>query len=182
MDEPWLPQMEVLNDVLARSTAPEPPMRDIDGVVTRTRKRSVLNMHPFSQETANAVAGETTTSLPAPEQWLLTRLDEVQLAALMERHLDYTDGDGRSVHLASPFVRHFLRRHDDDALPTAVAVATLPIVLADGVLLATRGLDRYRGIVSRIQEEMLALMPSREDCTPEAVAEATRFLVDDWLV
>jgi len=90
------------------------------------------------------------TRLPAPEQWLLIRLDEIQLAELIERHIDYVDEEGRSVHLTTPFVRHYLQRHDD-ALPTVVAIATLPIVLADGDLLAQHeGLDRDCGIVFHV--------------------------------
>jgi hypothetical protein len=122
------------------------------------------------------------TRLPAPEQWLLIRLDEIQLAELIERHIDYVDEEGRSVHLTTPFVRHYLQRHDD-ALPTVVAIATLPIVLADGDLLAQHeGLDRDRGIVFHVPKELMQILPRREDCTPEAVTDAMRFLCDEWLV
>jgi hypothetical protein len=76
----------------------------------------------------------------------------------------------------------YLRRHDD-ALPTVVAIATLPMVLADGGVLAQHeGLDRERGIVFKIPLEILQMMPRREDCTPEAVADAMRFLCDEWLI
>ena len=37
----------------------------------------------------------------------------------------------RSVCLATPFVKHYMKR-DDGALPTVAAIATSPIVLADG--------------------------------------------------
>ena len=57
-----------------------------------------------------------------------------------------------------PFVRHYMRR-DDNALPTVVAIATLPIVLADGGLLAPDGLDRGRGIIFEIQKEVRAIIP-----------------------
>jgi hypothetical protein len=105
--------------------------------------------------------------LPVPEQWLLTRLSEAECAEMIEQHINYVDENGRSVHLPVPFVRHYLQR-DDGALPTVVAVSTLPIVLADGVILAKRGLDRDRGIAFVLSEELLAIMPRREDCTPEA--------------
>jgi hypothetical protein len=118
--------------------------------------------------------------LPAPEQWLLTRLSEAECAEMIEQHINYVDENGRSVHLPMPFVRHYLQR-DDGALPAVVAVSTLPIVLADGAILAKRGLDRDRGIAFLISEELLAVLPRREDCTPEAVAEAMRFLRDEWL-
>ena len=57
---------------------------------------------------------------------------------------------------------------NDGALPTVVAIATAPIVLADGGLLAPEGLDRLRGIQFIIQDELRAILPKREDCTPEA--------------
>ena len=58
----------------------------------------------------------------------------------------------RSVHLPMQFVRLFMRRHDY-VLPTTTAYATIPIVLADGNLLAPEGLDRERGIQFLIQDE-----------------------------
>jgi hypothetical protein len=137
-------------------------------------------MHAFSEDSANAEDNEGR-DLPAPEQWLLTRADDVQLSELIERHIDFTAKDGRSVHLPMPFVRHYTRRHDD-VLPTVTAIATQPIILADGTVLAqTEGFDRSRGIVFHIAKELLDLVPKRESCTAEAVADAMRFLTDAWL-
>ena len=124
------------------------------------------------------------TSLPAPEQWVLEEMNEMEMAELIEEHIDYVDDKGRSVHLPMPFVRHFMVRHDN-VLPTVVTIATLPIVLADGGLLAGAapdGLDRDRGIIFKIQPEVRAVVPRREDCTPTAVREAMEFLTDEWLV
>jgi hypothetical protein len=79
------------------------------------------------------------TRLPPPEQWALVKMDEMELAELIEQHIDFytvdEDGNERSVHLPMAFVRHYLRR-DDGVLPTIVAYATMPLVLADGELLA----------------------------------------------
>jgi hypothetical protein len=81
------------------------------------------------------------TRLPPPEQWVLHRTNEMEVAELIEQHIDYVDEGGCSVHLPTKFVRHYVSR-DDGVLPTAVAIATLPIVLGDGSLLAPDGLDR----------------------------------------
>jgi hypothetical protein len=178
-DEPWLPQMEVLNEVLGGCSAPEPPMRDIDGVITQVRVRRVPNMHGLTSRGANE-GGPQDSQQPATEQPLLTRLDETRLAELIKQHVDYVDEQGRSVHLAAPFVKHFHAR-TDDALPTVAAIATLPLVLADGTLLAKRGLDRQRGIVFRVPPDLLTLIPRPEECTPAEVSKAMRFLIDDWL-
>jgi len=125
------------------------------------------------------------TSLPPPEQWVLSKMNEMELAEMIEAHIDYytvdEDGTDRSVHLPTPFVRHFMRRHDG-VLPTVVAIATAPIVLADGGLLAPDGLDRDRGIQFIIQDELRTVIPQGQDCTPERVKAAMEFLCDEWLV
>jgi len=111
----------------------------------------------------------------------LTRLDEIALAELIERHIEYVDGaTGRPVHLAAPFVKHYLARADD-ALPIATGIATLPLVLPNGTLLSGRGLDRDRGIVFRVPPELEAILAKPADCTPAAVAEAMRYLTHEWL-
>ncbi len=115
-------------------------------------------MHTLTAHGAND--GETDeTRLPPPEELLLTRLDDPQLAELIERHVDYTDASGRPVHLTAPFVKHY-RQRDDNMLPIATAVATLPIVLPDGTILSVCGLDRRRGIVFRVPDELQQLLPS----------------------
>ena len=178
-DAPWLPQMQALNDVLGAVQAEEPPMRDVDGALTEVRVRRVPNMHALTPGCVND--GELADDrLPAPEQPLLTRLDDVRVAELIERYVDYGDENGRSVHLATPFVRHYQTRHDD-ALPIVSAIATLPVVLKNGMLLSARGLDRKRGIVFRVAPQLLALLPKATACTVSAVTEAMRFLTGEWL-
>ena len=62
------------------------------------------------------------TSLPTPEQWVIRKMTVEQTAEMIERHIDFVDEDGRSVHLPTKFVRHYMNR-DDGALPTIVAVS-----------------------------------------------------------
>jgi hypothetical protein len=124
------------------------------------------------------------TKLAPPEQWVLSKMTEMETAEMIEKYVDFyvegEDGTRRSVHLPSPFVRHFMRR-DDSKMPTIVAVATAPIVLADGHLLAPEGFDRLRGIQFIIPDDLRAIIPAPEDCTPEAVQAAMAFLCDEWL-
>jgi hypothetical protein len=124
------------------------------------------------------------TRLPAPEQLLLVKMTEEEVAEMIERHIEfYTETpDGyRSVHLPKKFVRHFMKR-DDGALPIATTVAQLPIVLHNGTLLAGPGLHRPSGVVFMIPDELMRVLPRPADCSPDAVAEAMRFLCDAWLV
>jgi hypothetical protein len=124
------------------------------------------------------------TKLPPPEQWVLKPMNEMECAEMIEEHIDFVrenpDGSLRSVHLPMTFVRHYLQR-DDNVLPTAVAIATAPIVLGDGAMLMPDGLDRLRGIIFIIQKELRAIIPQRKDCTKKAVKAAMQFLCDEWL-
>jgi hypothetical protein len=108
-------------------------------------------------------------------------MSEPELAEMIERHVDFVDKDGESVHLGTNFVRHYMQR-DDRALPTIVAVSTLPLVLADGHVLADDKFDRWRGIDFRIQTEVAATVPKPGSVTDDQLEEAMRFLTDVWLV
>jgi hypothetical protein len=123
--------------------------------------------------------------LPVPEQWVISTMSEMETAEMIETYINYytvdKDGTERDVHLPTAFVRHYMKRHDS-VLPTVVAIATAPIVMADGELLAPKGLDRDRGIQFIIQPELRAIIPRREDCTAEAVKKAMTYLCDTWLV
>jgi hypothetical protein len=120
------------------------------------------------------------TKLQPPEQWVLSRMNEMECAEMIEEHIEYFDKNGRSVHLPTQFVRHYLQRRDSP-LPTVVAIATLPIVLADGGVLAPDGLDRTRGIIFEIENEVSATIPDPKDCAKTAVRRAMKFLCETWL-
>ena len=126
------------------------------------------------------------TRLPPPEQWVLSTMSEMEIAEMIEQHIDYytedEDGNRRSVHLPTPFVRHFMKRNDG-ALPTVVAIATAPIVLADGELLAPDGPRsparhpvHHPGRAARDHSEARGLHAR------SAVKAAMKFLCDEWLV
>jgi hypothetical protein len=178
-DAPWLPQVGTINEILSRSTALEPPARNIDGTLTWARKLALPGLHAFDPTQTNAET-EGAIKLPPPEQWVLQCMTEIQASELIERHIDYVDENGRSVHLPTKFVRHYVTR-DDGVLPTVVAIATLPIVLADGSLLAPEGLDRAHGIIFKIPNQLRAALPKRQDCNDAAVKKAMKFLCDEWL-
>jgi hypothetical protein len=55
-DAPWLPQMDVLNEVVRGSTAAYPPARDIDGVAAVDCQIAAPETHAFTSEGANGKA------------------------------------------------------------------------------------------------------------------------------
>ena len=170
-NDAWLPVVEAINEVLGAVTVPEPPTRDIDGVMNRASKLALPTMHLW---------GSADMSLPAPEQWLLRRMGQIETSETIERYIDYVDAATRSVHLPTKFVWHYVQR-DDDALPNLVAISALPLVLPDGALLAPDGFDRERGITFKIPSELRAVLPARRECTDAAIAAAMRYLCNEWL-
>ena len=132
--------MDTILEVVAAAPLARKIKRDIDGVATRARRAVIPRTHAFSGD------DEPNSKLPTPEQWALLRMTDMELAEEIERHIDFVDEGGRSVHLPMQFVRHFLQRND--GLPTIVAIAPQPIVLADGTVLAKGygDFDEERGI------------------------------------
>jgi hypothetical protein len=55
LDAEWLPQMQVCNDVLARSAALEPPARNVDKLVAQVRAQRVPSLHFLTNHDANDV-------------------------------------------------------------------------------------------------------------------------------
>jgi hypothetical protein len=179
LDTEYEPVMSAIESVVVASTATMPPARDIDGALTRARKVPILDLHAFTSAGANAEAASSPANLPPPEKWVLLRMGEVQVTEMIERHIEYVDENDRSVHLPTHFVRHFMRR--EDTLPFMVAIAQLPIVLADGKLLAGNGLDRARGIFFAIPKELTAIVPIPKKRAKREVKKAMKYLCDEWL-
>jgi hypothetical protein len=121
------------------------------------------------------------TSLPAPEQWVIKKMTPEECAEMIERHIDFVDSEGGSVHLPTNFVRHYMRR-EDGRLPTVVAVSTLPLVFADGGVWSEDKFDQQRGIDFHIPPEVAATVPKPGSITDDDVYEAMTFLTEEWLV
>jgi hypothetical protein len=120
------------------------------------------------------------TPLPPTPHLSLVKLNVMQVAELIERRVNFVDGNGRSVHLPTSFVQHFKRR--DDELPHCYGICQLPIVLPEGNVLSGRELHRESSTLFLVPKQLDAVMPAIEACDDRAVAEALAFLVDEWLV
>jgi hypothetical protein len=97
-DAPWLPVMAILDEVISY-----PILRDSKDHMLFARKIRLPGIHAF----ANAGPEETGA---APELWTIERMNEMQLAELIEQYVEFVDKNGRSVHLPAKFVRHYLKR------------------------------------------------------------------------
>ena len=108
-DAPWIPQAEVINDVLSMSAWSVPPIRDMENDSARKKMRRIPGMHLLTSDTANPdevpnsaptqessrgrgehepsiqpketnVMVDETSYLPAPEQLCLVKMTEMEVA------------------------------------------------------------------------------------------------------
>ena len=180
------PLMRLLDEHLSTDEA-EPPMRSPTSWPVEVRASEPMGMHELTASGAND-AEEDVDRLPAPNLYTLAPHTQCSLALTIERYVGFVKRirrkDGATIEipkrLPGVFVTHYLN-YGGSRLPRVSALATMPIVLPNGQLLATNGLDRARRTVFRIEPEIVELMPA--GCVLDAeVAEAINFLTDQWLV
>ena len=177
------PVMTTWDGILANVSAPEPPLRDVEGWPVAIQQREIAGLHELTTGGSNDEE-DTKTRLPSPKNFLLTKHDRYSLEIELSDHVTFVEAtaDGER-EIGAPFrlLTHWLKYRQSN-LPTVRAVVTMPVVLANGELMSGAGLDRERGVVFRIDPHLLKYIPEREDCTAIAVARAYRYLVDEWLV
>jgi len=185
-DDELLPVMRVLDNGL-NVDEPEPPMRSPKGWPVEVRVSEPAGMHELTALGANG-AEEETGRLPPPQLYTLAAHNQYTLALTIERYVAFfkrvKTKSGATVEvprrLPASFVTHYLH-YEGSILPRVSTLATMPIVLPNGGLLAMNGLDRARRTVFRIDPEIIELMPEGRALGAE-VAHAMKFLTDAWLV
>jgi hypothetical protein len=167
-----------------------PPMRgDGTGRIVRLSERipddlqAIGQVHQLTAAGANDLEAESSLPrLPPVGYTRLMGLQEVDLPEYLENYVRFYNSDGEPVRLPAPYVRPFLIRPTDSALPIAKGVITTPLILHDGELIAGQYFDRRLGLLVRTPSELTPYLPTVAHCTPQIVANATKFLLDDFLV
>ena len=184
-DGELLPVMRLLDERLSTDEA-EPPMRSVTGWPVEVRASEPMGMHELTASGAND-AEEDADRLPAPKLYTLAPHTQYSLALMIERYVGFVKRihkNGKTTEipkrLPGVFVTHYLN-NDRSRLPRVSALATMPVVLPNGRLLATNGLDRPRRTVFRIDPGIALLMPVGRVLGAEVV-EAINFLTDEWLI
>jgi hypothetical protein len=60
------------------------------------------------------------TDLPAPEQWVLTKMSEAEVAEMIEKYIDFVDKSGRSVRLPQAAHIYPYRGPDTNKVPNGL--------------------------------------------------------------
>jgi hypothetical protein len=186
-DDELAPIMRLLDDCLMTGEA-EPPMRSPLGWPVEVREHEPLGMHELISAGANDEEGEFNSRLPPPKILTLAPHTTCSLALALERYVAFYRRVAKKKappaevpkRLPTAFVNHYLE-FAASRLPRVAAVTTTPLVLPNGRLLATSGLDRERRIVFRIAPEVSEWVPTGR-VGGAAVAHAMRFLTDEWLI
>jgi hypothetical protein len=181
-----IPVMRLLDEALATDEA-EPPMRSADGWPVEIRDHAPIGMHELTSESAND-GGADVTPLPPPKMLTLMLHTLHSMALLIENYIaffkDVQGKDGKAIRvlrrLPATFVSHFLH-FDASCMPRVSTLVTAPLVLPNGRVLATNGLDRELHAVFRIDPATVELTPVKRPPVA-AIAEAMAFLTDEWLV
>jgi hypothetical protein len=110
-DAEFLPVMETIDQVLGVVGGLRPPSRNIEYEMARVRKTPVINMHAFTPSGANpeettAAEVEAAAKLPPPEQWVLSKMSEVEITELIERHINFYDEDASGLCRSWPRSPH----------------------------------------------------------------------------
>ena len=177
---PWAETLKDL-DRLATPDVPYPPVRDTDRDIAVIRRDVKPFAHAFTSANEPDGTEAETSAHDRPESWLIRKLNDVEVALMFERYADFVTGrEARSVQLSPHLVRGYMS-FKDSKMPTIIGVSTMPLVLADGTLLAPDAFDRERGIEFHIPADIRAAIPKPDTCNDEAVQRAMTFLMDEWL-
>jgi hypothetical protein len=186
-DGPRAGVMRLLDKALATEEA-EPPMCDLYWApTTEARMREPTGVHLLTADSANAEEKGEGTRLPPPPILSLVAHDKYSLGLLIEKHIEFykitetKSGDIIESEVALPeaFVNAYMA-YRDSSLPKVWSIATMPIVLPNGEILAKDGLDRKRKILLRIDPGIKGLVP-QDKVTGAEIVEAMNFLTDEWL-
>ena len=193
VDGELTPVMELLDKALLTAEA-IPPMRSISGWPIEIELREPAGLHELTAEGANDDEAEQSR-LPAPKSRMLTRHNRCTLALLIERYVrfhtevaikDKKTGKrtGETFKAYKRLPGEFLPFYCDykqSKLPKVSGLMTMPIVLPDGKLLASNGLDRKLQTVFCIDPGIADLLP-KGVISEGQIMEAMKFLTDEWLV
>jgi hypothetical protein len=143
------PVMETLDKALLINQA-VPPMRSLSGHPVEVDLREPAGLHELTAEGSND-SEPKQSRLPPPKSYILARHTPNTLALTIERHarffedIDNKHGGTFRIYkrLQKAFVLAFLE-FKKSKLPRVSSLMTMPLVLPNGKLLASHGLNRER--------------------------------------
>jgi hypothetical protein len=182
-DGELLPTTTFVDELLAADKSEEPPMRNTSGAFVQVEVKQPWALHLLTADTANAVGEEPDEAIKPPAEPLLAELTPTGIELLLERYVRwivYTRKGSYFGALPGPFIKA-LTEYSPSAIPVARAINTAPLVVLSGRVIEGVGLDRYTGLVHRIDPVLRSCLPAHPP-TGQEIKEALSFLLDEWLV
>lgn len=181
-DGELLPTVTFVDEILAADKSQEPPMRNASGGFVQVNVKQPWALHLLTSDGANAV-DEDVDAMKAPEEPVFVELTATGVELLLEgyvRWIVYTD---KKTYFGALPASHInaLVEYPRSAIPVARAINTGPLVTMSGRVIDGVGLDRKTGLVHRIDPVLRSCVPTNPP-TAREVADALKFLLDEWLV
>ena len=122
------------------------------------------------------------TNLPPPQQWVIKRMSQAEVAEMIERHIDFVDKEVAPSTCQTKFVRHYMKR-DDGELPTLRRRFDAPARTRRRLSSWPRiSLTGYAASISVSRTMSRSTVPKPGSVTDDDVEQAMQFLTDEWLV
>jgi hypothetical protein len=178
----------VVDDIMSRVEAAEPPMRSRNGRLANILTMPPPGLHLLTAEDANAADSDRKPK-GAPPEPIIRELSGAAVAMLIENYIRFrtpTKTGTRYVALPPPFLEGLNALQGESKLPTLSGVQTLPLVVVrpgGSIFVKNKiGLDRASGVVFRIDREILEAIPDPSGVTFADSKAAYDRLANDWLV
>ncbi|MEH2563502.1 hypothetical protein [Bradyrhizobium sp. AZCC 2289] len=181
-DGELLPTVTFVDEILAADKNEEPPMRNASGAFVQVKVKQPWALHLLTSDGANAV-DEDVDAMKAPAEPVLVELTPIGVELLLEHYIRwvvYTRDGSYFGALPAPYI-NALMEYPRSAVPVARAINTGPLVTMSGRVIDGVGLDRKTGLVHRIDPVLRSCVPANPP-TAQEVADALKFLLDEWLV
>jgi len=180
-DGELLPTVTFVDEVLAHDQSAEPPMRNASGAFVQIEVKEPWALHLLTADSANA--NEETEAIKPPAEPVLDVLRPVGVELLLERYFRWLVETRTGSYFAGLPARHInaLMEYSESTVPVVRAINTGPLVTLSGRVIDGVGLDRKNGLFHRIDPVLRASVPA-DPPTAQEVADALRFLLDEWFV
>jgi hypothetical protein len=168
-DDELIPVMGLLDEFMLTRESEPPPMRSLDGWPVEVRAHAPIGMHELAAAGVNDEETSGYTRLPPPKLLTLARHTPSSMALMVERYVAFyklvvpkKKGAAPAEvpkRLPATFVTHYLHFRAS-RLPRVWALATTPLILPNGQILAANGLVREQGVVFRIAPQIAEAAPT----------------------
>ena len=186
-DAEFTPTMQLLDDVLGRVVADQPPMRALSGRLVEIRKTTPLGLHTLTSKGADAERQDGEEAIPAPPEPLIHELTNNEATLLIEKHIEFLQGGRVRRNQNSPPRLAFCFNIQGFAFFKAAGrrgcvVPPHSSRRSPALLLRALVLIETRAFSTKSSRPFFSVFRIRPTITDQDAIDAYNFLANEWLV